>query len=384
MDQAIAGNLRDGQRDWTYLLQDRNVVVERRRFISQMGIVGTCLLTGSGWPSESATRDGIHSNGKSPGGKSTNALTRVTADDSLVTRHRTGKALGTMVSMVVRHPSEQRARAALDAAFAELERVEQLLSMYRESSQLSQLNREKFVHNADPSLVEVLQISQRVARHSQGAFDVTVQPLWALYDIAARDGKLPVRHDIDRCLSGVDWRQIELAENRVRLHGPDTQITLNGIAQGYAADRVMWTLRRHGIVHALIDTGELSGQGTNREEAPWQVGIQHPRIPDAYVAITRLNGRSLATSGDYESEFVDDFSAHHILDPRQGTSPRELSSVSVLADTATMADALSTTLMVLGREAGMKLLRRFQGVDALLIDKQGRTQATSGFPFVHS
>jgi thiamine biosynthesis lipoprotein len=272
----------------------------------------------------------------------------------------------------------------LDAAFAELERVEQLLSIYRDSSQLSQLNREKFVHNPDPSLVEVLQVSQWVARHSQGVFDVTVQPLWTLYDIAARVGKLPARHDIDRCMSRVDWRQIELAANGVRLHGPDTQITLNGIAQGYAADRVMWTLRRHGIVHALIDTGELSGRGTNREEAPWRVGIQHPRIPDAYVAIARLDGRSLATSGDYESQFVDDFSAHHILDPRHGTSPRELSSVSVLADTATMADALSTTLMVLGREAGMKLLRRFQGVDALLIDKQGRTQATSGFPLVSS
>jgi len=104
----------------------------------------------------------------------------------------------------------------------------------------------------------------------------------------------------------------------------------------------------------------------------WSVGIQHPRVADAYVAVTPLDDRCLATSGDYMTTFSPDFGDHHIFQPSTGRSPAELASVSVVAPRAAQADALSTAIMVLGEEAGLALCRRVPGTDALLVTKQGR------------
>jgi thiamine biosynthesis lipoprotein len=111
----------------------------------------------------------------------------------------------------------------------------------------------------------------------------------------------------------------------------------------------------------------------------WRVGIQHPRNEQAWAMIAHLSNRCLATSGDYETSFTEDYSAHHIIDPRCGTSPTELASVSVLAPTAMLADSLSTAIFVLGPRQGLELAQQFRNVDLMMIDKRGRVQATSGF-----
>ena len=121
--------------------------------------------------------------------------------------------------------------------------------------------------------------------------------------------------------------------------------------------------------------------GRNLEGAVWKIGIQHPREREAFATLASLDNRCLATSGDYETTFSADFSRHHIFDPHTGESPGELASVSVLAPTAMSADALSTTLFVLGLQRGMESLREYPGTDALMILKDGRRFATRGFPF---
>lgn len=272
--------------------------------------------------------------------------------------------------MTALHTAESVAQAALGEAFAELERIESVMSLYRPESQISRLNREGVLQNPDASLVEVLRFAGDVAEKSGGAFDVTVQPLWVL------QGAKP-----DAVTLGlVDWRKVELDVPRIKL-APGMAITLNGIAQGFAADAAMRVMREHGVEHALIDAGEFSAHGSNAENAPWRIGIQHPRERDAFAALAKLENRCLATSGDYETAFSDDFSRHHIFDPHTGESPGELASVSVLAPTAMVADALSTTLFVLGAKRGIDFLRHYPGTDALLILKNGRRVATSGFPF---
>lgn len=278
------------------------------------------------------------------------------------------KALGATVTMTVLHADEDVANAALDAAFAELERIESVMSLYRPESQISRLNRDGVLEMPDASLVEVLRFAAGVAEKSSGAFDVTVQPLWKL------KGAKPDA----TTLALVDWRKVELRENRIKL-APGMAITLNGIAQGFAADAAMRVMRAHGMEHALIDAGEFSAHGMNAENAPWRIGIQHPRQRDAFAALTPLENRCLATSGDYETAFSDDFSRHHILNPHTGDSPGELASVSVLAPTAMSADALSTALFVLGAKRGMEFLRHYPDTDALLILKDGRHLATAGF-----
>jgi len=157
-------------------------------------------------------------------------------------------------------------------------------------------------------------------------------------------------------------------------------VTLNGIAQGYAADRALAALRAHGVEHALVDTGEIGTLGRKSGREPWTVGIQHPRRLDAYVQLAKLDGGFLATSGDYETTFTPDYVHHHIFDPKTGRSPETLCSVTVLARTGTEADGLATALFVLGVERGFKLLRRFAGAEAMAVRKDGAVLATRGFP----
>jgi thiamine biosynthesis lipoprotein len=292
------------------------------------------------------------------------------APRGLARTERRSRALGAQVSISALHEDRRVADAAIADAFAELERVEAVMSLYRPESQLSRLNREGALPDPHPYLVEVLHSARALSERTDGAFDVTVQPLWAL----AGDPEAAAR-----ALPLVDWRGVSIAPGRVSLR-PGQAVTLNGIAQGYAADRVRAALLARGIRHALVDTGELGASGRKEDGAPWTVGIQHPRRPDAYVALAALEDRFLSTSGDYATAFSADFRRHHIVDPRTGSSPAEFSSVSVLARTGMEADALSTAVFVLGLERALELIRSTPGAEALLVLKDGTMRQTPGFP----
>lgn len=293
---------------------------------------------------------------------------------------RSSRALGSQVSITSLAASSEVANRAIDAAFGELETVEAVMSIYRPESQLSRLNRSGRLDSPHPYLVDVLRHAEQVSRASEGAFDVTVQPLWELNASAHKAGGLPDRAAVELARRQVDWRQVEIRPDRISLHGRGTAITLNGIAQGFAADQAMTALRKNGIEHGLVDTGEVAPLGTKEDGEEWTAGIQHPREAEAYVALARLDGRCLATSGDYATAFSPDRKYNHLFDPRTGRSPDELSSVSIAAPTAMQADALSTAVFVLGAERGLALVEKIESVDALLVTKNGRIVATPGFP----
>ena len=295
---------------------------------------------------------------------------------------RTTFALGTEVAITVRHRSGGVAGAAIDEAFGELALVERLMSIYRPDSQLSTFNRDGRLDQPHPHFVNVLQHAQHVAHQTCGAFDVTVQPLWEVFAAAAKENRLPAPADVASARTNVDWRQLEIDSKSIHFRRAGMKITLNGIAQGFATDRVLTVLREYGVEHALINAGELGSLGESDRGDAWRVGIQHPRVPDAYIALTDLDGRALATSGDYQTKFTDDGRHNHILDPRTGYSPTELASVSVLAPTAMVADALSTACFVLGPEASLPLIRRTPNIDAFIVLKSGETIATPGFPLI--
>ena len=292
---------------------------------------------------------------------------------------RTARAFGTTVSVAAWHPDERTAGEAVDAAFRELALVEELMSIYRPDSQLSRLNKTGILHNPHPYFVDVLRAAETMSRRSQGAFDITVQPLWSVFAEAKQSGLLPTASAIERARRAVNWRRVVVSADRVRLRGKETQITLNGIAQGFAADRAAQALASRGVTHALIDAGEIGTIGGKPGGYPWSVGVQHPRHEDAYLSLARLNGRCLATSGDYATTFSDDFQTHHLFDPRTGRSPTEFASVSVAAPSAILADALSTAVFVLGLGKGLALIESTAGADALVMLKNGRTTATHGF-----
>lgn len=302
------------------------------------------------------------------------------APQGLQTARRTGFALGAATSIMALHESRTTAEKAVQAAFAELETVQSVMSLHCPQSQLCRLNREGVLLEPHPYLVRVLDKALTVSAASGGDFDVTVQPLWALYAAAKQNGCLPSAEDIARARRRVDWQRVEVRQDRIRLRGGGTAVTLNGIAQGFAADCALEAIAAGGVRHALVNTGEIGAMGRRGDGDLWTVGIQHPRRKDAYLWRARLDGRCVATSGDYATTFSSDFLNNHIFDPRTGRSPGAFQSVTVLAKTGLEADALSTAVFVAGPERGSRLIESTPGADALFVLKHGATSATSGFP----
>jgi thiamine biosynthesis lipoprotein len=285
---------------------------------------------------------------------------------------------GTTLSLQAAHADAATLTTALDAAVVLLQRIEAQMSLFRDDSALSRLNRQGRLAAPPPELRELLGIARDVARRSGGAFDPTVQPLWLVFAAAQADARLPTGAEVAAARSRVDWRGLAFeADGGVRLARPGMGVTLNGIAQGYAADRVRAVLMRHGVAHALVDAGEYAMAGSNARGELWTLGIADPRIRGGLIARLFADGRCVATSGDDQTSFSADHRHHHIFDPHTGYSPAGLSGVTVAAPSGALADALTKVLFV-GGPAQARALARHWNVDALWVDKQGRWSATPG------
>lgn len=293
-------------------------------------------------------------------------------------RRRDWLGFGTMLSLRAGGQDEGQLERALDASVAAVRLIESQLSLFDPHSALSRLNRDGELRDPPGDLLAVLRMAQWVARHSDGAFDATVLPLWHLFDGARHEGRLPRAAEVAAAREKVAWRAVQIEPGRVRFSRAGMGITLNGVAQGYACDRVRDVLRAHDIRHALIDTGELAPMGHNAEATPWRLGLVDPRDEHALLARVLADGRCVATSADEPSSFSADHRHHHIFDPASGYSPPGFASVTVAARSGALADALTKVMFVAGPERVDELARRWQ-VDVLWVDKHGRQGATGGW-----
>lgn len=296
----------------------------------------------------------------------------------LVWRRRDWLGFGTTLSLRAGAVDEDRLERALDAAVQAVRTIEAQMSLYDPDSALSRLNRHGELADPPPDLLAVLRLAQWVARHSGGAFDVTVQPLWQAFERARQEGRLPRASEVSQAHDRVDWRGLRVEPHRVSFARPGMAATLNGIAQGHACDRVRDLLRAHDVRHALIDTGELAPLGRNPGDSPWRLGLVDPRDDHALLARVLADGRCLATSADEPSRFSADRRHHHIFDPASGYSPSALASVTVAARSGALADALTKVMFVAGPARIAELARRWQ-VDVLWVDKLGQRGATAGW-----
>jgi thiamine biosynthesis lipoprotein len=190
---------------------------------------------------------------------------------------------------------------------------------------------------------------------------------------------LPTTAEVQAARQLVGWRGLEVTERAVRLQRPGMGITLNGIAQGFAADKVRVRLNSLGIEHALVDAGEWSSLGKPAHAGDWTLGVANPRDAHAFVTGIAMQGRCVATSADDQCSFSPDFVNHHIFDPHTGYSPTDLSCVSVMAPHCVLADALTKVMFMAGWSKALPLAKAW-GVDVLVVDKQGRWKASPGVP----
>ncbi len=292
---------------------------------------------------------------------------------------RTGFALDTVVSITV-YEADADKETLLDNCFAELARLEGLLSATVEGSDISRINKAggKPV-TVSAETAELLSLSQRYGQLSGGAFDITMRPVTALWDFSTQT--VPDSAVLAEAVSMVDYRRLTVADTTVTL--PTGALEPGGIAKGYIADRLCDLLRAGGATSALIDLGGNIVVLGKKGKTDWRVGIKDPADTAELCAVVSGSDLSVVTSGIYERGFTKDgVRYHHLLSPETGMPVQnELASVTIVSKSSVQADALSTACFVLGEEQGMALAASLDGVEALFVRRDGTMRATAGLSY---
>lgn len=289
--------------------------------------------------------------------------------------HESQAIMGTRVLVELWHPDEAQGRAAVGAAMEEMRRIDREMSPFKESSLLSYMNREAARSPVEitPELFELMWRSVRISELTGGAFDVTFASAGRQYDYRKR--VKPDQEALAEAMPAIDYHHLQFDRQRTRIRylHPGVYVDLGGIAKGHAVDRAIAILQKRGITQAMVGAGGDTRIIGDRRGEPWVVGVRDPRKEGENVAVLPLTDVAVSTSGDYERYFeLDGVRYHHIIDPKTGDSAREVRSVTVLGDEATTTDALSTSVFVLGVEKGLALVNRLPGIDAIIIDGEGR------------
>jgi len=289
--------------------------------------------------------------------------------------------MGTSIVAEVWSTDRNKADAGIAAVMNEMHRIDDLMSPFKESSELSLINREAADHPVKISreLFDLIERSLYFSRISNGAFDITFSSVGYMYDY--REAKAPTDAEINKALPGINYRHLVLDRraSTIRFMRHGTRIDLGGIAKGYAVDNAIAILSEMGFHQALVTAGGDSRILGDKNGKPWMTGIRDPRKKGESVVVIPLSNAAISTSGDYERYFIrDGVRYHHILNPKTGKSVHGTRSATVIGPDATTTDALSTTLFVLGREKAMKLLESLPGIDAVIIDSDGKLYYSSG------
>ena len=299
-------------------------------------------------------------------------------------RFRKISALGNYVSLEFFAGSEKEADKITSLCFSEIERLENLFSLYRNSS-LTRLNQQGFLLNPPKELVEILRMGLRYGDLSGGAFDITVQPLWNLFashfsfqkkhkispfcffsENSSEEFSPPSQERIEKMKELINYRDISLSEKKIEFGKKGMAITLNGMAQGYITDKVGDFLAREGYRDFLINVGEIASRGTNFG-APWKIGI--PKKGRRNLEVVILNNQAISTSSGKGTVFDSKGTHHHLLDIAEGRSSHRYSRVSVIAPRAVDADALSTAIYVMEEQKIEKMINSIEGASIFLLER---------------
>ena len=288
--------------------------------------------------------------------------------------------MGTEINIILWLEQEAKAKQAIADVMAEMHRIDQTFSPYKDTSDLAKLNASaaKAPVKVSPELKMLVDKSLFFSRVSEGAFDITFASVGWYYDY--RDNKKPSDEKLAELLPAINYKQLKLnrAESTLFYGHKNIRIDLGGIAKGHAVDKAAEILTKYGVKHASISAGGDSRIIGDRKGRPWIVGIKNPRAPKGQAeSVIRLPLQDVAvsTSGDYERYFIDPKTGeriHHILNPKTGKPAGEVVSVTILGPNGLDTDPLSTTVFVLGVQKGLELVNRLPGIDCVIIDRHGK------------
>lgn len=290
--------------------------------------------------------------------------------------------MGSVLHVTVYGESLSHCDEALNNVFAEINTIEKLMSVFDEHSQLSLLNRYSYEREVqvDARILEVLENAKQFYHLTDGAFDVTIEPLMELYGF--RDDKslhhIPSDKQLATTLDAIGMNNITVnrKQETVNLHHQNTRLDFGGIAVGYAIDRAVKILKFHGVESALINhSGDIFALGSPPDEDSWEVGIVDPLNPEDIIATVRIKNQALSTSGNYEN-FVnlDGHRIGHLLNPHNGQTASSILSGTTIAPTAIEADALSTGFFVLGVERSKSVIAQSKNLQFIAVVQNGTGQ----------
>lgn len=289
--------------------------------------------------------------------------------------------MGTNIQIELFSTDKLTAETCSQRVFSEIHRIDNLMSPYIRSSELSKLNLQAHQQATIVSkeLFGLLERSIYFSELTYGAFDITYASIGYLYDY--RQSKKPDDTNIEQALGAINYRNIILdpATHSVKFKHKATKIDLGGIAKGYAVDNAIQLIKKCGIKNALVSAGGDSRILGDKNGTPWVMGIQHPRNKDQVVVSLPLSNTAISTSGDYERFFIQSGKRyHHIIQPTNGRPVEHTWSASILADDALVSDALSTSAFVMGTQKALQLVNSLGNTEAIIIDSNGKMHYSSG------
>lgn len=289
--------------------------------------------------------------------------------------------MGTEVSVFLWHEDRETGERFVNSVFDEVVRIDELMSTYKEHSEISMVNRlaHKQAVTIGAELFRLIQQALDMSVLTRGAFDITYDSVGQHYDF--REHQRPDAGTIEKNRQSIDYRLVELdaLNSSIRFLKPGVRINLGGIAKGYVVERGAMLLRQNGVDNAVVTAGGDTRLLGDRRGRPFMIGIQDPR-DDSEVAISvPLEDEAISTSGDYERYFDEDgVRYHHIIQPSTGEPAGGVHSATVFGPDGVMTDALSTSVFVMGVDLGMKLLAGLPDYEGIVIDDQGRIFYSDG------
>jgi len=307
---------------------------------------------------------------------------------------QTRMMMGTFAEVSIYSSDEKTAGRAIEGALDEMERMDRIMSNYKNDSELSKVNKKaaKSPVPCNTELLDVIEQSQYYSELSGGAFDITVSPIVALWGFFREKGHVPPDKEIEKLLPAVSYKNIVVKKNAetkksgtVFFKDIKTQIDLGAIGKGYAVDKALEIIKKCGIDNGCINLGgNIYVLGTPPGKNAWKIGVQHPRNSGEILGYLELKNEATATSGDYERFFEFNGKRYsHIINPQTGRPVSGTLATTIVAPTGTEVDALSTIVFVLGREKGLELIKKIPNADAMIAyeEKDGKIamDMTQGF-----
>ena len=293
--------------------------------------------------------------------------------------------MDTFVTITV-YSDEKTAEEAISAAFARMEEIERIATTWNSEGEAFKLNQNGYLDTPSDELLELISMSLDYSELTEGAFDITCQPLLDLWEYKPDADKqfweldeTTQKIEINEALKLVGPDKIIIEENTIRFREEGMKITLGGIAKGYAVDEALEVISSMGIKHALVNAGgDMATLGPKPNQEPWNIALANPDDTSQCLANFNVSDKAICTSGNYERYFDPEKEAGHILNPKTGYSAQECISVTIIAENCTQADALATGVFVMGPDDGMELVESLDDVECLIVDADRIIHRSSG------